>query len=111
MTGALTLLADYVTIEWSTLLSSAFLGGVLSFMLEPFSLFGCVFAGSLLGKLRASLLAAAMWSFFVQYFIIKPRVETQQLVYRPEMLVAGILASLFTTAIVYYLANRKLRDK
>jgi hypothetical protein len=94
--------------EGSTLLISAFLGGVLASMLEPFSLFGCVFAGSLLGKLWKSLAAAALWSCFVQLFIIRPRVEAGQAIYRLDMLAAGILASLLTTAIIYYLANRNL---
>lgn len=96
-----------MTNESFTLLSSAFLGGVLASMLEPFSLFGCVFAGSLLGKLWKSLPVAALWSFLVQYYIIRPRVEAHQLVYRLDMLAAGILASLLTTATVYYLANRR----
>jgi hypothetical protein len=100
-----------MTTDCSIFLSGAFIAGVLASMLEPFSLFGCVFAGSLLGKLWKSLPAAGLWSFFVQYFIIKPRVETQQLVYRVDMLAAGILASLLTTAIIYYLANRTPRHE
>lgn len=98
-----------MAIETSAVLNTAFLGGVLAFMLEPFSLFGCVFAGSVLRKLRLSLLAALLWSFFVQYFIIRPKVEALRMTYRPDMLAAGLLASLLTTAIIYYLANRRLQ--
>jgi len=92
-----------------TMLIHSFLEAVLASMFEPFTLFGCVLAGSLLGKLRSSLLFATLWAFLVQYFIIMPRVEAQQWAYRPDMPAAGVLAALLATATVHYIANRSPR--
>lgn len=85
---------------------AVFLGEVLASMLEPFTLCGCVLAGSLLGKFWQSLVAATLWGLVVQNWIIKPRVILQQWEYRPEMLYAALLAAWLTTALVFYLANR-----
>ena len=90
--------------------AAAFLGAVLASTLEPFTLFGCVLAGSLLGRLWQSAGAATLWTLIVQKWIIKPRVEALQLEYGVEMLFAAILASWLATAIIYHIANSRARD-
>jgi hypothetical protein len=91
--------------------ASAFLLAVLASMLEPFTLAGCVVAGSLLDRLWKSLIASTAWALVVQHWIIMPRVQLQEWSYTPDMLLAAILAAWLTTAIVYALANSKPRGK
>ena len=78
-------------------------------MLEPFTLVGCVLAGSLLGRLWMAVGASTLWAVFVQHFFILPRVQAQQWTYSPEMLAAAVLAAWLATAIVYTIANSKKR--
>ena len=87
---------------------SEFATAILASVLEPFTLAGCVAAGSLLGRLWKAVGASTVWAFFVQYFIILPRVRAQGWTYAPEMLAAALLAACLATSIVYYLANRRM---